>query len=133
MLFFLLGGFMLVFVASAIEGFCAFGRSARDDVKPGILKTPIRWVIEAAWVIFLIAGSALLVLTGVWIFPLVGVLSFWILLPFIITPILRYRLLPHWDEVKHELEPKGLTQKNYWREDWWMIPSKQKVNKKKTE
>jgi hypothetical protein len=125
-------GCLLVLVASVIEAYCAFGRLARPDVKPGILKTPFRWVMEALWVIALLAGGVFLLLSpGSWILALAAVVGFWLVLPFLITPIMRNRLLPHWDEVKSELEPKGLNEKNYWREDWWMVEDKRQEKKKK--
>jgi len=37
--------------------------------------------------------------------PLVG---FWLVLPFILTPIIRFRFLPHWEEVQSELVPKAI-------------------------
>ena len=61
---------------------------------------------------------------------LIGIVLFWLVLPFIITPIMRNRILPPWDEVKVELEPKGYNERNYWRGDWWMIESKQKKRKR---
>jgi len=135
-LYFIAGGFLLVLVASALERFCEFGRQARPDVKPGILKTPFRWVLEALWALMLLAGGVLLLLPevvglvqGTWIFALVAVIGFWLILPFFITPIMRNRLLPRWDQVKAELEPKGYNEKNYWRGDWWMVDKKQKKAK----
>jgi cytochrome b subunit of formate dehydrogenase len=128
-------GFILVVMASVIERYCEFGRQARPDIKPGILKSWFRWVLETLWVLMLIAGAAMflfrwdqigLILAGV------AVVSFWLVLPFVLTPIIRNRLLPHWDEVKSELIPKGYDEKNYWRGDWWMLEDKQKSKKKKS-
>jgi len=59
------------------------------------------------------------------------VVGFWLILPFLITPFMRNRLLPKWEEVKAELAPKGYTEKNYWRGDWWMKEKKQKGAKGK--
>jgi len=126
-------GIALVLVASVVERFCEFGRQARPDVKPGILKTPFRWVLEALWMLLLLAGGVLLLLSpGTWIFALVAVIGFWLVLPFLITPIMRNRLLPRWAEVKAELEPKGYNEKDYWRGDWWMVDKKQKAKREKT-
>ena len=58
------------------------------------------------------------------ILAVIGIVVFWLVLPFIITPIMRNRVLPPWDEVKKELEPKGYNERDYWRGDWWMIESK---------
>jgi hypothetical protein len=127
-------GFALVLLASVLETYCSFGRQARPDVKPGILKSRFRWVLEALWVIMLIAGGALLLLRADQIGLIlagVAVIGFWLVFPFILTPIMRNRLLPHWDEVKKELIPKGYDEKNYWRGDWWMVEDKKKLKKKK--
>lgn len=133
-MWFIFIGFVLVLVASVLETYCTFGRQARPDVKPRILGTRYRWVLEVLWVIMLVAGGALLLfrsdILGI-ILAGVAVISFWLILPFIITPIMRNRLLPPWDEVKKELEPKGYDEKNYWRGDWWMVEDKKKLKKKK--
>ncbi len=133
-IWFVIIGFLLVLVASVIERYCEFGRQARPDVKPGILKSWFRWVLEALWALMLVASGVLmlvrsdqigLILAGV------AIVSFWIIIPFILTPIIRNRLLPSWDEVKNELTPKGYTEKDYWRGDWWMVEEKKKPKKKK--
>jgi hypothetical protein len=127
-------GFLLVLVASVIERYCEFGRQARPDVKPGILKSWFRWVLEALWVLMLVAGGVLLLIRGDQIGLIltgVAIVSFWIIIPFILTPIIRNRLLPPWDEVKNELTPKGYNEKDYWRGDWWMVEEKKKPKKKK--
>ena len=127
-------GFVLVIVASVIETYCAFGRQARPDIKPRLLKSWFRWVLEVFWVLLLIVGSVLPLLfrwdqLGI-ILAGVLVISFWLILPFILTPIMRNRLLPHWDEVKAELIPKGYDEKSYWRGDWWMVEDQKKLKKK---
>ncbi len=128
-------GFLLVLVASVIERYCEFGRQARPDVKPGILKSWFRWVLEALWALMLVAGGVLLLIRGDQIGLIlagVAIVSFWIIIPFILTPIIRNRLLPSWDEVKNELAPKGYNEKDYWRGDWWMVEEKKKPKKKKS-
>ena len=123
-------GFLLVVCASVLETYCAFGRQARPDIKPNILKSRLRYVLEALWVVLLLVGAALLLLRGDQIGLIltgVAVISFWLVLPFILTPIMRNRLLPRWNEVKRELIPKGYDEKNYWRGDWWMIEPKKKA------
>jgi hypothetical protein len=128
-------GFLLVLVASVIERFCEFGRQARPDIKPGILKSWFRWVLEALWVLMLIAGGALLLVRGDQIGLILAglaIIGFWLIIPFMLTPLMRNRLLPPWDEVKNELIPKGYNEKDYWRGDWWMVERKKKPKKKRT-
>lgn len=124
--------FLLVICASVIETYCSFGRQARPDVKPKVLKSKFRWLLEALWVILLMAGAALPLFRGDQIgiiLMAVAVVSFWLILPFFLTPIIRNRFLPHWDEVKSELIPKGYNEQNYWRGDWWMVEPKKKAKK----
>jgi hypothetical protein len=131
---FVIIGFLLVLVASVIERYCEFGRQARPDVKPGILKSWFRWVLEALWILMLVAGGVLMLIRSDQIGLIlagVAVVSFWVIIPFILTPIIRNRLLPPWDEVKNELTPKGYNEKDYWRGDWWMVEEKKKPKKKK--
>lgn len=132
-------GFALIILASLLETYCAFGRLAKPEYKPGLLKTPLKWVLEVLWVLMLMAGGIAILVdaiisTGLWWLAIVGVVLFWLVLPFFFTPMVRYRLLPRWDEVKKLLEPTGLNDKNYWREDWWMVEDKRKhkATKKKT-
>ncbi len=133
-IWFVIIGFFLVLVASVIERYCEFGRQARPDVKPDILKSWFRWVLEALWMLMLVAGAALMLIRSDQIGLIlagVAIVSFWLIIPFILTPIIRNRLLPPWDEVKTELAPKGYNEKDYWRGDWWMVEEKQKPKKKK--
>jgi len=121
-------GFLIILVGAVLQAYCEFGRQARPDIKPKIFNTAFKYVLEALWIILMLGGAALLFLLN----PLIAVIAivlFWLVLPFIITPIMRNRILPPWDEVKTELEPKGYNEKNYWRGDWWMIESKQKKRK----
>jgi len=122
-------GFLIIIVAAVLQAYCEFGRQARPDIKPKAFKTAFKWVLESLWVILMLGSAALLFLLNP-LMALIGIVLFWLVLPFIITPIMRNRILPTWDEVKVELEPKGYTERNYWRGDWWMIESKQKKKKR---
>ena len=125
-------GFLIIVCASVLECYCSFGRQARSDVQPHVFKTWARFVLEGIWILLLLSGAILLFLTsGTFelLTPLVGIVLFWLVLPFIINPILRKRLLPPWDEVKKELGVKGYTERNYWRGGWWMKDAKVKRRK----
>lgn len=127
-------GFLIIILASILESYCSFNRQARPDIQHKIFKTRLKYLLEAAWILLLLGGGCLLFFFGgigeVAIILLgIGVIAFWLILPFIVTPVMRNRLLPPWDDVKKELEPKGYDEKNYWRGDWWMIDMKQKRRK----
>ena len=118
-------GYLVILLAAVIQMYCEFGRQARADIQPKILKTSFRFVMEGLWIILLIAAAVVLFLSS-WILALIGIVAFWLVLPFIITPVMRHRILPPWDEVKKELEPKGYTERDYWRGSWWMKNAKEK-------
>jgi len=121
--------FLVIILAAVLQAYCEFGRQARPDVKPKIFKTRIRFVLEGLWIfLMLIAAAALFFFNGVTM-SLIGIVLFWLVLPFIITPIMRKRILPPWDNVKEELEPKGYNERDYWRGGWWMIETKQQRRK----
>jgi fatty acid desaturase len=129
-------GFVIILVASALESYCSFNRQARPDIRHKVFNTRFKYLIEAAWVILLLGGGSILFFFGgifntAIILLSIGVVAFWLILPFIITPIIRNRLLPPWDDVKKELEPKGYNERNYWRGDWWMKNEKQKSRQRK--
>jgi len=131
-------GTLLVLVAAVVQAFCEFGRLARPDMKPALLRSWFRWVFEVLWALMLLAGGGLLLLgEGGWLMAAIAVAGFWLVLPFLLTPIIRNRLLPHWDEVKSELasrkfnDKEPYSEKNYWRGDWWMVESKQKKKRPK--
>jgi hypothetical protein len=130
-------GILVVIVAAALQSYCEYNRQARDDIKHKIFKTHFRFILDILWVILMLSGIALLFLLNWllglhWILGLIAIVVFWLVLPFIITPIIRNRLLPPWDAVKEELESKGYNERDYWRGDWWMIESKRKRQKRKT-
>ena len=122
-------GFLIIIVAAVIQAYCEFGRQARPDIKPKIFKSGFKYSLEAVWIVLMLGGSALLFLLS-WLIAVIAIVVFWLVLPFIITPIMRNRILPPWDEVKAELEPKGYNERDYWRGDWWMIESKRKRRKR---
>ena len=124
-------GFLIVICASILECYCSFGRQAREDVKHGVFKSWVRFVLEVLWMLLLISGAIILFLFSGFsiVAPLIAIVLFWLVFPFIINPIMRRRLLPPWDEVKKELGPKGFTEQNYWRGSWWMKDAKVKRQK----
>jgi hypothetical protein len=112
-----------VVVAGILQSFCEFGRQARDDIKPKILKTKFRFVLEGLWIVMMGVASVFLFIMNSWL-GIASIIFFWLGLPFIVNPILRNRILPTWDEVKKELEPKGYNARDYWRGGWWMKETK---------
>jgi hypothetical protein len=126
-------GYLIIIGAAILQAYCEFGGQAREDVKPHVFKTRFRYVLEGIWMFLMLLGAAMLLFPGSVVGAImcgIGIIAFWLVLPFIITPIMRNRILPPWDEVKKELEPKGYNERDYWRGDWWMIAPKQKRRKR---
>jgi len=130
----LLGLLSLVF-ASILQAFCEFGRHARPEFRPAISATRWSYLLEAGWMVLLMLGGVLLFMTdptsrlGL-IICLVGVAAFWLLLPISIAPRVRRRFLPHWDELRRELEKEGYNERNYWRGNWWRADAKRRTGSK---
>ena len=89
-------GFLIVVMRSRSGGYyCEFGRQARPDIKPNVFKTLLRFVLEGLWImlmhwwgnawLFLFSGSS-------YIAPVIAIVLFWLVFPFIITPIMRNRI-----------------------------------------
>ncbi len=132
---FLIGGYFLIMLASAVEAFCSFSRSAQPRYQPGIMKTPFRWVFEVLWVILLVVGGVSMLIdaifSGAWYLFVIAIALFWLVLPLAFAVIIKRIFLPSWDEVKKELKPIGYTEQNYRRGSWWKkeAPSRGKKNK----
>ncbi len=124
----LLGLVSLVF-ASILQTYCEFGRQARPEFRPSVFATKWSYLLEAGWMILLLLGGVLLLLMH-WIACLVGVASFWLLLPISIGPRVRRRFLPSWDELKRELDRQGYNERNYWRGNWWRADAKRRTGSK---
>ncbi len=116
---FMLGGFVLLLFSSILESLWEFGRQVRADLRPDFFDGPRRTLILAGWVLCLLGGGVLLMMVDVKV-GLVGIVVFWMLLPISVSPRVRKRFLPPWDDLKKELESQGFTERNYWRRgDWW--------------
>ncbi len=127
--FFPLLGLVSLIFASILQTYCEFGRQARPEFRPSIFATKWSYLLQAGWVILLLLGGVLLLLTS-WIICLIGVASFWLLLPISIGPRVRRRFLPSWDELKRQLEREGYNERNYWRGNWWRTDAKRRSRSK---
>ena len=128
-------GLLLIILASLLEAFCTFSRDAMPQYQPKLMKTRFRWVMEVLWVLLLLGGGVMMLLgaliSGIVLF-FIAIVAFWLILPLVAHPMLQRRLLPTWEELKKELAPKGFTENNYWRYDWWKVEAKRRKKKSKT-
>ncbi len=127
--FFPLLGLVSLIFASILQAYCEFGRQARPEFRPSVFATRWSYLLEAGWMILLMLGGVLLLLTN-WIICVVGVAAFWLLLPISIGPRVRRRFLPSWDEMKRELDRAGYNERNYWRGNWWRADAKRRTGSK---
>ena len=47
---FIILGFLVIILAAVLQAYCEFGRQARPDIQPKILKTRFRFVMEGFWI-----------------------------------------------------------------------------------
>ena len=119
-IWFSLGGVISLVLASIIQSYQEFGKQAKEEYKPKFFNSPYTWLLYVGWMVLLLVGGVLIFFAFPWWYVLVGaIVVFWLLLPFSVGPRLRKRLLPPWDDLKKELEPKGYNEHNYWRGNWW--------------
>jgi len=117
-IWFSLFGVISLVLSSILQSYHEFGKQAKEEYKPKFFNTSYTWILPVGWMLLLIIGGVLLLLID-WIIAVVAIAVFWLLLPFSVGPRLRKRLLPQWDDVKKNLEPKGYNERNYWRGNWW--------------
>ncbi len=127
--FFPLFGLVSLIFASILQAYCEFGRQARPEFRPRVFLTKWCFFLQAGWMLLLVLGGALLLLFNL-IVCVIGVATFWLLLPISIGPRVRRRFLPSWDELKCELEREGYSERNYWRGNWWRADVKRRSRSK---
>jgi hypothetical protein len=118
----LIAGIVVLIIAAIVHSYCAVGIKCSavhrpmffDDVHPSI--PHIIWIVPFA------TGISLLFIYN-WIVGLVGLFVYWLIMPLLITPIMRKWMLPSWDELPEEskasLRRMGYDKNNYLEGDWW--------------
>ena len=54
---FIILGYLVIILASVLQAYCEFGRQARPDIQPKILKSSFRFVMEGLWIFLMIIGE----------------------------------------------------------------------------
>ena len=62
---FIILGFLVIILAAVLQAYCEFGRQARPDIQPKILKTRFRFVMEGIWIFLMLIGAVMLLLPPV--------------------------------------------------------------------
>jgi len=82
-------------------------------------------LLHLSWIMLFLIGIILLFLYN-WVAGTIGVIAYWFLMPLIVTPIVRKRMLPSWDEMpdflKKKLSSEGYDRHSYLNGDWWKLP-----------
>jgi hypothetical protein len=124
---FILGGMVLLLVASVLEALWDFGRLAKPEFCPAFLRSGWRHVILVGCILLLLIGGSVLFWADFRV-GLGAIVVYFLLLPFVVGSRVRRRFLPPWHSLKRELEEQGYTEHNYWRRgDWWKAGSKSKL------
>jgi len=121
---FLIAGIIVLILASLLHSYCSIGIKMLNSLRPMVFDTnPI--LLQLGWILFFIIGIILLFLYN-WIIGIIGIIVYWFLLPLIVTPIVRRRMLPSWEELpdflKDKLSGEGYDKENYLNGDWWKLP-----------
>lgn len=95
-------GVFIIIIASFLESYCAFGKLGGPMNRPMIFYTSIGTVLQVAWVILFLIGAGFL-FTHNWVLGVVGVFSYWIILPSLIMPLMKKYMVPPWDKVKYTM------------------------------
>ena len=61
---FIIIGYLVIILASVLQVYCEFGRQARPDIQPKILKSSFRFVMEGLWIFLMLLGSVALLFPG---------------------------------------------------------------------
>jgi len=114
----LISGVLLLFIASFLHSYCAIGVQASPVIAPAIFYSSARVALQIGWIILFVIGVVMLFIVN-WIWGVVGAFGYWLLLPLLVTPIVKKWMLGSWDEVKRLLEEQGYTKDDYLHGDWW--------------
>ena len=118
----LITGILLLIVASVLHSYCGVGIKCSATYRPKFFDTVLPRVSHLVWVIPFLIGISLLFIYH-WIVGAIGLFIYWFVMPLLITPPIRKRMLPSWDELPEEvranLQRMGCDKSNYLNEDWW--------------
>ena len=122
MIWFLVGGVLILILASLLNSYWEIGSKSLTRIRPAIFNSSLARLLQILWIGLLVAGVAMLLVAN-WIWGIIGAIAFWILLTPLATIILKRYMLPSWDklppDLKKSLHKKGYTEKNYSKRDWW--------------
>lgn len=113
-----LGVFMLL-LGGIMESYCTISRQCQPSLRAKIFGSRRVPLLYAGWILLLVIGALLLWMVN-GILMVVSVVVFWVLLPLLLMPMVKRRVLPPWDVVKGDLGKHGYTEDNYLKGDWWM-------------
>ena len=120
---FLIAGIIVLLLGAVLHSYCAIGMKASPIYSPKIFYTHPT-LLQASWVVLFLIGVALLFVFH-WIAGIVGIFTYWFVLPLFVSPIMKKWMLPSWDELsdnlKGILKQMGYDEKNYLKGNWWQI------------
>ena len=90
---FLISGVVVSVIASAVHSYCAVSMRMPTMDRPAFFYTVHPAVPHLIYLVPLVAGMVLLFLYD-WIVGLVGLAVYWLVMPLLITPIMKKWMLP---------------------------------------
>jgi len=121
----LIVGILILILASFWHSYSTVGYAASSIRAPAIFNSrrmSDAMLVHIGWFILFLIGIVILWLQN-WLIGMVAILVYWFVLPLLVQPVVKRRMLPAWDELpaqtKATLEEMGYNRKNYLNSNWW--------------
>ena len=114
----LVAGVLILIIATVLHLYCGIGTQVLRSMAPAIFYSRLGLLLQIGWIALFIIGTVLLFIYN-WIVGLISIPIYWLVLPLLIGPSIKRRMLGSWDELKDLLEGRGYNKDNYLNGDWW--------------
>jgi len=113
---------VILLIASFLHSYCSVGGQMSPVHRPMIFDSSAGTLLQIGWIVLFVVGTAALFVVN-WKWGIAAIAVYWLLLPLLVTRIVRKYMLPSWDGlpdgVKDVLERQGYNKHNYLEGDWW--------------
>jgi len=86
-------GIVILLISSFLHSYCAIGVQCLLSLRPMIFDSSIGKLLQIGWIVLFVIGVVMLFF-GNWIWGIVAIAVYWLLLPLLITPIVRKHMRP---------------------------------------
>ncbi len=116
---------LILLLASFLHSYCSIGVQMSAVDRPMIFDSSAGKLLQIGWIVLFVVGITVLFAVN-WKWGIVSIAVYWLVLPLLVTRIVRKRMLPSWDDlpdgVKDMLERQGYNKGTYLEGDWWKDP-----------